>query len=176
MTRTALTFLILFLILVPAQAVIFNNLILFNVAMPVVFIYLIISLPMTLPVNWATTIGFVTGLAVDAFCDTPGVNALSSTTLAFVRRPVFRLYMSYDDDLSGLRPSITSMGAPAFFKYSLTMVFVYCALMFSVEAFQFFNLRLLVMRTIFSTVYSFILIYAFDSLSFRHSKSSSKRL
>ena len=65
MSKTVITLIALFLVLVPAQAVIFNNLILFNVALPLVFIYLIISLPMTLGTNWAVTIGFITGLSVD---------------------------------------------------------------------------------------------------------------
>ena len=148
---------------------IFNNLILFNVALPLVFIYLIISLPVTLSTNWSLTIGFVTGLAVDIFSDTPGMNALACTNLAFLRKPVYHLYMSYDDDLSGLRPSISTMGSAAYFKYLLTMVFVYCLMLFAIEAFQFFNIRLLLMRTVFSTIFTFIIIYAIDSLSFKRS-------
>lgn len=167
MSKTALTFILLFLLLVPAQAVIFNNLILFNVALPLVFIYLIIRLPLTLSPNWAMTFGFVTGLTVDIFSDTPGMNALACTILAVCRRPVFHLYMSLDDDLSGQCPSIRTMGPAAYTKYMLTMVFIYCLCVFSIEAFQFFNLRLLLMRTICSTLFTFILIYAVDSLSFR---------
>ena len=158
MSKTVLTLIILFLVLIPAQAVIFNNLILFNVALPLVFIYLIISLPVTLSTNWSLTIGFVTGLAVDIFSDTPGMNALACTNLAFLRKPVYHLYMSYDDDLSGLRPSISTMGSAAYFKYLLTMVFVYCLMLFAIEAFQFFNIRLLLMRTVFSTIFTFIII------------------
>ena len=167
MSKTALTFILLFLLLVPAQAVIFNNLILFNVALPLVFIYLIIRLPLTLSPNWAMTFGFVTGLTVDIFSDTPGMNALACTILAVCRRPVFHLYISLDDDLSGQCPSIRTMGPAAYTKYMLTMVFIYCLCVFSIEAFQFFNLRLLLMRTICSTLFTFILIYAVDSLSFR---------
>ena len=169
MSKTVLTLIILFLVLIPAQAVIFNNLILFNVALPLVFIYLIISLPVTLSTNWSLTIGFVTGLAVDIFSDTPGMNALACTNLAFLRKSVYHLYMSYDDDLSGLRPSISTMGSAAYFKYLLTMVFVYCLMLFAIEAFQFFNIRLLLMRTVFSTIFTFIIIYAIDSLSFKRS-------
>lgn len=167
MNKTTITLIALFLVLVPAQAVIFNNLILFNVAIPMVFIYLIISLPVTLSTNWSVTIGFVTGAAVDIFSDTPGMNALACTNLAFMRKPIYHLYMSMDDDLTGLRPSIATMGSASYFKYMLTMVMVYCTMLFVIEAFQFFNFRLLVMRTIFSTAFTFIIIYAIDSLSFK---------
>lgn len=169
MSKTVITLIALFLVLVPAQAVIFNNLILFNVALPLVFIYLIVSLPVTLSTNWAVTIGFITGLSVDIFSDTPGMNALACTNLAFMRKPIYHLYMSYDDDLSGMRPSIATMGSAAYFKYLLTMVAVYCLMLFAIEAFQFFNFRLLLMRTIFSTAFTFIIIYAIDSLSFKRS-------
>lgn len=167
MSKTTLTFIMLFILLVPAQAVIFNNLILFSVALPLVFIYLIIRLPITLSPNWAMTVGFLTGLAVDIFSDTPGMNALACTTLALCRRPVFHLYMSLDDDLSGQCPSIRTMGPAAYTKYMLTMVFIYCLCVFAIEAFQFFNFRLLILRTVCSTLFTFILIYAVDSLSFR---------
>ena len=169
MSKTAIILTALFLVLVPAQAVIFNNLVLFNVALPLVFIYLIISLPVTLSTNWSITIGFAAGLAVDIFSDTPGMNALACTTLAFLRKPVYHLYMSYDDDLLGLRPGISTMGWATYFKYMLTMVFIYCLMVFSIEAFQFFNIKLLLERTIFSTIFTFIIIYAIDSLSFKRS-------
>lgn len=169
MTKTVLTFILLFIVLIPAQALIFNNLILFNVALPLVFVYIIISLPVTLSTNWAVTIGFFTGLAVDIFSDTPGMNALACTLLAFVRKPVYHLYMSYDDDLSGMRLSIATMGPAAYFKYMFTMVLIYCMSVFTIEAFQFFNLRLLLLRTVCSTVFTFIIIYAIDSLSFKRS-------
>lgn len=169
MSKTVISLIALFLVLIPAQAVIFNNLILFNVALPLVFIYLIISLPVTFSTNLSIVIGFITGLAVDIFSDTPGMNALACTTLAFIRKPVYHLYMSYDDDTSNTRPSIATMGPGAYLKYMLTMVFIYCFMLFAIEAFQFFNLRLMLMRTIFSTAFTFIIIYAIESLSFKRS-------
>ena len=45
------------------------------------------------------------------------------------------------------------------------MVFLYCVLVFSIEAFQFFIFRLLVLRTVTSAIYTILLIYAIDSLT-----------
>lgn len=167
MSKTIINFVLLFLLLIPAQAVIFNNLILFNVAMPLVFIYLIVRLPMTVSVNAALTIGFLTGLSVDIFSDTVGVNAMACTLLAFVRRPIFHLYVSLDDTLGGQSPSISTMGSAAYMKYLLTMTTLYCLTVFMIEAFQFFNIKMLLSRTVFSTIFTFIVIYAIDSLSIR---------
>lgn len=164
MTKFFIKYAIYFLLMIPAQAIIFNHAILFNVAVPLVFIWLIIMLPVTIGVNLSVTIGFLTGLLLDIFCDTPGVNALCCTVLSFVRKPVFHLYVSMDDDLAGRSPSTRTMGHSAFMKFLSTMVLIYSAMIFTVEAFQFFSFRLLVLRIIASSAYTFVLLYAFDSL------------
>ena len=59
------------------------------------------------------------------------------------------------------------MGAAAFMKFLLTLVGLYCIMLFTIEAFQFFNFRLLVLRILASTAYTFVLLYAIDSLVVR---------
>lgn len=92
MTKEILKYLLLFIVLVIAQVVVFNHLCLFNVAIPLVFIYLIIKLPVDLSVNWTLSVAFFLGLAVDIFSNTQGVNALACTCIAGLRLPVLRLY------------------------------------------------------------------------------------
>ena len=167
MTKFALKYILLFLLLVPAQSIVFNRMVLFDVAVPIVFIYLIIYLPVTLGTNLSTLLGFASGMLVDVFCDTPGLNALGCTVLSFIRKPTFHLYVSYDDDLAGRSPSARTMGASSFMKYMGTMALIYCVMVFTVEAFQFFNFRLLILRIVASAVYTFILLYALDALLFR---------
>lgn len=173
MNKTTLTLILLFFILVPAQAVFFNNLVLFNVAVPLVFIYLIITLPLTMGPSLALTVGFATGLAVDILSDTLGVNALSCTLLTALRHPVFHLYVSSDIDLADQRPLPRTMGTAAFLKYAGTMTVIYCALLFTIEALQVFNLRLYLLRVATSSVFTFIIIYAIACLT---SPSREKRL
>lgn len=72
-----------------------------------------------------------------------------------------------DDDLAGRSPSSRTMGHAAFMKYLITMTAAYCTMVFTVEAFQFFNFRLLVLRILASTAYTFILLYAIDCLGLR---------
>ena len=167
MSKTIANALILLLVLVPAQAVIFNNLALFGVALPLVFIYVLISLPVTIGTNWAMTIGFFSGLAVDIFSDTPGLNALACTVLAFCRRPLLHLYLPLDDELGPAPLGLRSLGTEVYLKYMLTAVAFYCTLVFTIEAFELFNLRLWLMRIVCSTVYTFVFLYAFASLANR---------
>ena len=160
MTKFIIKYILWFVLLIPAQAVVFDRLILFDVAVPLVFIYLIIMLPVTIGTNISTLVGFLAGFILDIFCDTPGVNALCCTILAFSRKSIFHLYVSIDDDLAGKSPSMLSMGKAEYLKYLLTMVTIYCAMVFTIEACQFFSFRLLILRILTSSLYTFILLYA----------------
>lgn len=167
MTKFFIKYAIAFLLLIPAQAIVFNHAILFNVAVPLVFLALIIALPVTVGTNLSVLLGFLVGFMLDVFGDTPGVNALCCTVLAFVRKPVFHLYVSMDDDLAGRSPSSHSMGHAAYMKYMITMVLIYCMMVFIIEAFQFFSFKLLLLRVIASSAYTFVLLYAIDCLALR---------
>lgn len=165
MNKTALYIAMLFVVLLLVQAVIFNNLVLFNCAMPFIFIYVLITMPVTTPPNLAMTVGFALGLCVDAFADTYGLNALCCVILAFVRRPLFHLYVPHDDDLAGQCLNMRTMAVSAFLKYALTMTLVYCVCANVIESFSLFNPLRMLLRIVASTVYTTVLIYAVDSLS-----------
>ena len=164
MSKTTLQFILLGLILVLAQVIVFNHICLFNVAVPMVFIYLIIRLPITLSLNWTLTVGFFLGLVVDVFSDTYGMNAIACTVLAMLKRPVLRLYVPREEDLTRPEPSMLSLGTAGFMKYLLTMTLIYCTLIFLIEAFTFFNPLQLVLRIIFSTLLSMFLMLGIDSI------------
>ncbi len=171
MTRTILKYTMMFILLVLAQAVVFNNMCLYNVAFPLVFIYFILRLPITLGINWVMTFSFLIGLAVDIFSDTQGVNSLCCTLLAVVRKPTVRLYLSRDDEMSGDEPSIKSLGLVVYMKYLITLVLFYCLMYFLIESFSFFNPLRMLIRIVASTALTFVLILAIDSLTLRrHAK------
>ena len=167
MTRNVLQFAGLFLIMVLAQAIC-SKICLFNIAVPIIFIYFMVRLPISIGVNWMMTIGFFLGLTIDIFNNTQGMNALSCVLLAILRRPVFRLYMPREDDITDTIPSIDSLGLGVFFRYMSTLTVVYCTLLFSLQAFSLMNISLTIQRIIASSILSTILILGFDSLATTH--------
>ena len=167
MSKSIIHFFFLFIIMILTQVIIFNNLCLFNVAMPIVFIYFIIKLPVTLSTNWALTFSFSLGLLIDIFSDTLGMNTLACTIVAMMRRSVLRLYFPREDDLTNPEPSIKSLGIGVYANYLFTIVLIYCTLIFLIESFSIFNLGLLILRIIASSVLTFLLIIGIDSLTIR---------
>ena len=163
MTKTVIQFIARFLVLVVLQLVC-NKIVLFNIAMPVVFIYLILRLPVNLHGGWVLTVAFFTGLIIDIFNNTPGMNSLACTLMAAVRRPVFNLFVTRENDLNIPIPSVDSMGVGDYLKYMATLVTLYCALIFLIQAFTLHDIVLTLARIAGSSALSVIVIFALDSL------------
>lgn len=173
MLRTVIEFIILFAVMVVLQVVIFNHLVLWGVAVPIVFIYWLVRLPVTTGTNMTMTLAFVLGTTIDICSDTQGMNALACTVAAVLRLPILHLYFPREEDLTDSKPSIRSLGSGTYMKFLLTFVAVYCTIFFIIEAFTFMNPLRLLLRILFSSILSFIIILAIDGIT--HS-SREKRL
>ena len=170
MGRTNLNLLLTTILLILAQAVVFNRICLWGVAVPFVFLYPLLKLPVTISREWAITIGFVVGLIIDIFSDTPGLNALSCTLMMALRRPVIHLYVQRDEDLPNPYPSIKSLGSDTYTKYALTMSLVYCILVFTLANLSFERLGHTILTILTSTILTTIILICIDSLTRRREK------
>ena len=170
MVKTALQFVILYVLMVLAQVIVFNHICLFGYAVPLVFIYLIIKLPMTMSINWVLTVSFLLGLTIDIFSDTQGMNSLACTLLGVLRRPVLRLYFPREEEMSMPMPSFRSLGVAVYLKYVFSISLIYCALFFMIESFSLFNPMRLLLKIASSALLTFIIIIAIDSLTFRRNE------
>ena len=150
--------------LVIIQVLACNHIMLFHVAMAFVFIYVIIRLPMDLNVNWVLTWAFLAGLLVDIFSDTLGVNALACTILAIVRKPMLYAYVPRDDRTKNIEPSLRELGFSVYGKYLFSLSLIYCFLVFTIEYFNFADVKDIVIMTAASAVFTFIILLGLDSL------------
>lgn len=165
MSKTVIQFIILYVVLLIAQAVIFNHICLFGVAIPLVFIYLILRLPASMKTNYMLTIAFLLGLSVDVFSDTLGMNALACIIMTILRQPVLKLYVPRGDDIGQRQPTLVTLGTVTYLKYAITMTLIYCASYFTIESFTFFDVGKLVLRIVSSTVLTAAIIVAIDSFN-----------
>lgn len=165
MNKDVLKFGLLFIILILLQVLICNQIAIFNVAVPIIFIYFIIRLPISLNKGWLFTLSFLMGLCVDIFSDTPGVNALASTLLAGLKQPVYYAYVPKDDKTTLLVPSISSLGMSVYCKFLVSMIGIYCFLVFSIEYFNFADVKEIVIISGSSCLLTFITLLAVDCLN-----------
>lgn len=164
MNKDFLKFALLVILMLLLQVLICNHIAIFNVAVPIIFIYCIIRLPMSLGNGWLFTISFFLGLFVDVFADTPGVNALSCTLLAALKRPVYYAYVPRDDKTKDLIPSISTLGVGTYCKFLLSLIGIYCLLVFSIEYFNFADVKEIVILSASSCLLTFITLLAIDCL------------
>ncbi len=164
MNKDIIIFSILFIVMVMVQVLICNHIALFNVAVPIIFIYFIIRLPIALGNGALFTMAFLLGLCVDIFSDTPGVNSLACTILAALKRPVYYAYIPKDDKTKELTPTISSMGVSVYCKYLVSMVGIYCLLAFTIEYFNFADVKEIVILSASSCALTFVSLLAIDCL------------
>ena len=164
MNTTIIRYFILFILCVLFQALIFNRIILFHVAVPIIFIYFIIRLPIDLKLSYIFVLSFLLGFIVDIFSDTPGVNALACTLISAIRRPIYYAYIAKDDMTSRMVPGVFTMGIWEYSKYLLSFVVIYCLLVFTIEYFSFADVKEIVIISSSSSAFTFVLLLAIDCL------------
>ncbi len=164
MTRTVINQVILAIVLVLVQ-VVCNKMMLLGVAMPIVFIYVLLRLPASLGTSWVLTIGFFLGLVVDIFNDTPGMNAMAATMLATARRPVFYMFAPHDVQEDGLLPGLDSMGVAGYLRYATVLTILFATVLFLIQAFTLRDGLLTLERIVASSALSVLLMLGMDSLS-----------
>lgn len=150
--------------LILVQVLVCNHIILFNVAIAFVFIYVIIRLPVNLSTNWLLTWAFLSGLTVDIFSDTPGVNSLSCTVLAMLKQPTLYAYIPRDDRTKNIIPSLSSLGFAVYGKYLFSMSLLYCILAFSIEYFSYADVKEIAVMSVSSSIFTFLILLGIDSL------------
>ncbi len=151
------------LLLLAVQVIVLNNIHLFGVATPLLLVYVIITMPSNTARWTSLTIGFMLGLVSDIFSNTPGVAAATLTFTAFLQPTLLKLFVSRDTPDS-ISPSARSLGFTKYMLFSFILVFIFCLLFFTLEQFNFFNIKQWLMYILGSTLLSFLLIITIESL------------
>ncbi|MBK9150626.1 MAG: hypothetical protein IPM26_06320 [Saprospiraceae bacterium] len=103
-------------------------------------------------------LGFVTGIIIDIFYDSPGIHASASVFTAYIRNTVIAILEPYEgynqDDVPGIR----KMGFGWFVSYVSICMFLHLFFYFSVDAFSFVFFLDILLNTVFSFFVSVIVI------------------
>ncbi|MDR0961109.1 MAG: rod shape-determining protein MreD [Mediterranea sp.] len=149
--------------LVLIQVLVLNNIHLFGVATPLLYIYLLLKFESGTSRNGMMLWAFLLGFVVDVFSDTMGMNIIASVMLAFCQ-PTFLMLFVPRDMVDNIVPSAKSMGFLPFFKYVTICVLVHHTTLFMVEFFSFAHLGLLLLRIITSSLLTIACIMAIEGV------------
>lgn len=148
------------------QVLVLNNIFLFGIATPFLYIYPILVINRNIDRNILMVIAFFVGLIVDIFSNTPGVNAAASVLTAFIRPGVLRMYAPREE-FDDFEPSIQILGIWPFLRYVFTILFVHHTVLFLLEAFSTANIGYMSLRILCSTLLTTLLVMAIELIRHR---------
>lgn len=155
--------LLLFVVMLLAQALVLNQVHLFNCATPLLCVYFVASFRRNYP-KWGIMVwSFLLGLCIDVFSSTPGVAAASMTLVGMLQPYVLELFLQRDSDDS-LRPGLATLNFTPYLYYALLLTLAYCLTFFTAEMFTFFNWAQWGMNVGGSTLLSVVLMLVVDNL------------
>lgn len=158
MNRSVIINSISFVIYLFFQVVILKNSVLFGSAFCFLYIGYLLLLPVETNPLWLMIVGFGMGLFIDMFYDSVGIHAFANVAVMYLRNFWLTRVTPQGGYDNGAIPGIAADGLQWFMIYALPLVFVHHALLFFIEAggFQYFGHTLV--KIIFSTFYTMLVI------------------
>ncbi len=156
-----------FIIVVAIQILVLNNIQLGGYINPYFYVIFILLMPFETPGWMVTIIGFLLGLTIDLFVNTPGVHAAATAFMGYTRLFVLRYMAPRDGYEPGTFPRVFYYGFNWFLRYVLILTFAHHIFLFFVEAFHFSAAAHILLRILLSTIFSASLIMISQYLFFR---------
>lgn len=167
MGATIITNLIRFIVLVLLQVLFLKNTGYYNLATPYLYILFILLLPFDIPNFLLFLLAFITGLTVDVFYDTLGLNAAACSLLALVRILFISVTVQKDGFDNEPEPRLGLMGFRWFFFYAVILTFFHHLVLFTFEVFRFSEVPYILLRALLSSLFTVFLILVAEFIFFR---------
>lgn len=159
------------LLAVAIQVFVLSKIHLWGYAMPLAYIGFIVHFRLNYPRMGLLLWGFLCGLLVDIFTNTPGVAAASTTLMAFLQ-PVLLKAMASKDSLEDMRPSFHTLGYFTFVRFLFLLTLAHHLAYFLLEIFSWHNLSYVGISCGSSVLLTFLLLWAAEHLHNRSRKAS----
>lgn len=158
MIKLFLTNLLRFAFLLLIQIVVFNNVGIYNMVNPYLYVLFILLLPLDTPLYLLLSLSFAMGLSIDTFSDTGGMHAAASTLIAFMRPLILLIITPRGGYEHQSVPNLKNMGLQWFLAYSITMVTIHHLVLFQIEVFRINEFLITLTRSILSSIFTLLLI------------------
>ncbi len=148
------------------QVLLFDQLQLWGVCHPYVYVLCLLMMPITLPHNIDMLIGALAGLIMDVCCNSLGVH-ISVCVLIMFARPYLVGVLVNDKDRLNEQLSIRSLGMEAMVKYVCILVVVHHFLIFLLGAWSWHHIGFVLLATLVSSLITILIILGYNVLRFK---------
>ena len=172
MNKAFLTHTFQFFIFLSLQILLLRNLVLFDTAFCYLYIGFLLFLPIQMPKVRLLVLAFISGLTIDIFYDTIGINAAASVLLAYLRPYVLLVLTPRDDYEKSDSVNVHVMGWRWFSVYTLFLVFVHHLALFFLELGSFREVGFTLVKVLVSTIFTFLVLVIIQLLFFSSRRSN----
>jgi len=166
MNKGPVWYIVSFVVIVLIQVMLMNNIQFSGFINPYFYILFIILLPINIPSYLLLILGFLLGITIDVFSNTPGIHASATVFIAFLRPFIINSY-NLDEKERMMIPSISNIGLKWFIKYVAIMIVAHHFFLFYIEVFSFSGFLHTLLRCVLSSIFTFVFILISQFLIFR---------
>jgi len=157
-----------FILLVFFQVLIFNHINFLGYINPYIYILFIALFPIRNNRILILLVSFILGLSIDLFLDTGGIHAAACVSIAYLRPILLKFSFGTSYEHQTIRFDSLDFGAKLTYMTLLTLVHHF--ILFSLEIFSISKVILVLQKTLFSSIFSIILIILITIIFSRKSK------
>ena len=156
-----------FVVLLMLQVFLFKNIGYYNLATPFPYVLFILLLPVGMSNFMLYCLAFITGITVDAFYDTLGVNAAACVALAWGRIIFVRITLQTDQYENYMTPIVGTLPFQWYLLYVFVLSLFHHTVLFLLETFTFHQFHYTLTRILLSCIFTVIIILLFSLLFYR---------
>lgn len=153
-----------FIVVMVLQILLFNQLQLWGVCHPYVYVLCLLMMPITLPHSVDMVIGAVVGLLMDVCCNSLGIHTASCILVMFLRPYLIAAFVNEKERLTE-QISIRTIGFEAFIKYAVLIVMIHHLAVFMLAAWSWSHIGFVLAETVVSSMMTLLLIIGYSILS-----------
>lgn len=122
------------ILLILIQVGLLNNIGLWGLINPFIYIFFVLMLPIATPRSLLMLLAFGTGLVIDVASNTGGLHAMSATLIAFLRPWWIKMIFEKSKYIDIKNFKIEETDTTSFILYSSLLIFIHHSLLYFVEA------------------------------------------
>jgi len=145
-----------FILLVFIQVLLLNHINFLGYINPYIYILFILLYPLSGNKGLLIFLSFLLGFSIDIFGDSGGVHAAASVFIAYIRPWILKFSFGISYEHNNIKLYKTSLAQQ--FTYIVAMVFLHHIILFSLEIFNLSHILLIIKSTLFSGIFSIILL------------------
>ncbi len=153
-----------FILLLTVQVFVFSRIHLFGYATACIYLIFILKQPRHTKTSELLIWGFLSGLIVDMFNNTPGVHAAAATAMCFARNPILAIF-THKGMADDFIPGVKNIKWGGYMVYSALCIAIFYTLLFMLELFTFSYPSILILCILSSTMLTMLFVAVIELFS-----------